>query len=86
MSPDLVVHFERTAYRRFTAASWAVRSFTNTFSENGDEAALRSLIARAAHEERRYRRWLRYRFAVMAAPGPHAVTPVEIASGAYGQG
>ncbi len=40
MSPDLVVHFERTAYRRFTAASWAVRSFTNTFSENGDEARL----------------------------------------------
>ncbi len=71
MSPDLVVHFERTAYRRFIAASSALRSLTNGRSGDSDEAAcayLRTLEARAAHEERRYRRWLRYRFAVLGSP------------------
>ena len=71
MSPDLVVQFERTAYRRFVAASFALRSYLNArMSDTSDQTArLRLLEARAAHEERRYRRWLRYRFAVMGAPG-----------------
>jgi hypothetical protein len=70
MSPDLVVHFERTAYRRFVAASFSLRTYLNArMSDTSDQTAhLRLLEARAAHEERRYRRWLRNRFAVMGAP------------------
>ncbi len=74
MDTNLVVHFERTAYRRFMAASLALRSFTNARSGDSDELAvyLRTLEARAAHEGRRYRHWLRYRFAVMCmAPNVH---------------
>ena len=74
MNSNLVVHFERTAYCRFMAASLALRSFTNARSGDSNElvAYLRTLEARAAHEERRYRRWLRYRFAVMCtAPNAH---------------
>ena len=74
MNTNLVVHFERTAYRRFMAASLALRSFTNARSGDSDESAAyqRTLEARAAHEERRYRRWLRYRFAAMCmAPNAH---------------
>ena len=62
MSPDLAVLFERTAYRRFIAASWALRNFTNARDDDNDEAgcaSFRTLEIRAAHEERRYRRWLR---------------------------
>ena len=77
MSPDLVVHFERTAYRRFIAASLALWNHLNArTSDPRDQIAdLRLLEARAAHEERRYRRWLRYRFAVMGGQRSRAVDP-----------
>ena len=80
MSPDLVVHFERTAYRRYIAASLALWNHLNArMSDASDQTDLRVLEARAAHEERRYRRWLRYRFVVMSAP---AIAGRRSASGA----
>jgi hypothetical protein len=66
LSPGLVVLFERTAYRRFIAASWALRSFANTRGGDNQEAGcayFRTLVARAAHEERRYRRWHQWQLA-----------------------